>query len=387
MRGVAAARAVDQVIEALSDFPGEVTPWLVGEPCFEPPAVLVEAVERAARQPHYGYSPVAGLDQLRQVVAALHGGSESGLLGPEHVTITHGAKSGLLAVLAALLQPGDRVLVPLPCFPAYPRAVELCGGVVAPVVRGLERHDWSSVELDGLLDPTARALILASPCNPSGATLSAAAAEALVAFCRRHGIVLISDEAYEAFRYEPASVATPALFDPERRTVVQLRSFSKTYAVCGWRVGSVIASPELSRRIAAAQGGLINPPNTLAQMALCSVAGVPSAYFEHNRRLVRSRLELLSSMLRGCGLGAEVPQGGFYLWIDLREALAAVGLRDALQLCVELAASAGVGLWPGEDYMAPGWARLSAVAPAEAGLERANERLERGVLKLLRGRG
>ncbi len=373
-------RALDRVLEALNAHPDPDRSWLVGSPWFEPPDELRRAMQSAASATSFDYPPPQGLAELRAAVAELH--RRDGLtLEPENVVITHGAKSGLLAVFGCVLQPGDEILHPVPCYPAYPAAVTALGGTPVAVPHEDGRSLFEPAAIEARITPRTRALVLSSPANPTGATLTGDQARELVELCREHGLRLVCDEAYEAFRFAPDTDHLPAHWDPDLETVVQVRSFSKTYALCGWRIGYVAADATLIRRLTAWQSALLNPPNSIAQQALISAPAVSPSFFQEAGRRVRNRLDELVAVLAGAGLGTELPQGGFYVWADVRSRLAATGHSNTADWCADLARRHGVGLWPGEDFLAPGWVRASAVACADPDWESALGRLG-GALRL-----
>jgi aspartate aminotransferase len=373
-------RTLDHVLEALNDHPDPDRSWLVGSPWFEPPDELRRAMQSAASATSFDYPPPQGLAELRAAVAELH--RRDGLaLEPENVLITHGSKSGLLAVFGCLLQPGDEILHPAPCYPAYPAAATALGETPVAVPHDDGRSLFEPAALEASITPRTRALVLSSPANPTGATLTSGQARELVELCREHGLRLVCDEAYEAFRFAPDTDHLPAHWDPDFETVVQVRSFSKTYALCGWRIGYVAADATLIRRLTAWQSALLNPPNSIAQQALISAPAVSPSFFQEAGRRVRNRLDELVAVLAGAGLGTELPQGGFYVWADVRSRLAATGHSNTADWCADLARRHGVGLWPGEDFLAPGWVRASAVACADPDWESALGRLG-GALRL-----
>jgi aspartate/methionine/tyrosine aminotransferase len=344
-------RALDEVIAALQRYRGEAIDLLVGEPCFEPPAAILSAFARTAGEPVSGYGPPAGLWQLRSVLAEWAGGPA---VDPQQLVVTHGAKGGLLALLAALVEPGDEVIHPLPCYPAYPAMVRRFGGVPVGVAEtGAGFAGWSRAVAEVLGDRT-RAVVLSSPSNPSGSILTAGELESVVELCAVHGVRLILDEAYDAFRFDDGAVET--VRDRPGETLVRVGSASKSLALCGWRMGWVVADAELATRVAVAQAALVNPPATPPQRALLALREVPGAYFEANRLEVRRRMEALAGAMRAAGFDAALPAGGFYLWIDVRDRLE--GGSSAVW-CERLAEEHGIGFWPGEDYGCPGFVRLA----------------------------
>jgi aspartate/methionine/tyrosine aminotransferase len=147
--------------------------------------------------------------------------------------------------------------------------------------------------------------------------------------------------------------------------VVQVRSFSKTYGVCGWRIGYVATEANLSRRVADWQAAVLNPPNTPAQLALAAAPSVPAGFSTRVRSEVHERVLEVHRTVSEAGLRATLPEGGFYVWADVRSLLAASGHDSTLGWCEDLARRNGLGLWPGEDYLAPGWVRVAAVAASD----------------------
>jgi len=378
-------RALDAVLEALAAHPDPDRSWLVGSPCFEPPAVLRRALQPAAATRTFGYPPPEGLAELREAVVELHR-RQALALDPQQILVTHGAKGGLLAVFGCLLEPGDEILIPSPCYPAYPAAVAAFGGTPVIVSSNDGRSAVDAGAVEGSITPRTRALVLSSPANPSGATLSGDQARELIELCREHEIRLVCDEAYEAFRFAPDADRLPAHFDPGLETVIQVRSFSKTYALCGWRIGYMAADPAFIKSLTTWQSALLNSPNSIAQRALVSALLVPPSFFEEVRKVVRTRLDRLTAVLTSAGLAAEPPQGGFYVWADARPVLAATGHATTADWCTDLARRRGIGLWPGEDYLCPGWVRASAVACPETDWETSLDRLGIALHSLTDGR-
>lgn len=347
-------RALDSIAAGLRRFPGEKIDLLVGEPCFEPPVEIQAAFQGTAGDPASGYGPPAGLTDLRKVLAGWRDGANG---DHEGVLITHGAKAGLLALLAGLVEPGDEVIHPLPCYPAYPAMIRRLGGVPVGVA---ESGDGFSGWSDGVLaaaGPRTRAVVLSSPSNPSGAVIDGDDLSALVHLCRERGLRLILDEAYAAFRYD-RDPFDPGVVDPDCRTLVRVHSASKSLALCGWRIGWIIADADLAGKIAGVQGALINPPATPPQRAMLALPEVPESYFEANRRAVHERLRAMVEAVQRAGCAAAMPAGGFYLWVDIRDRLGPEA-PDSAAWCERLAEEHGVALWPGEDYGAPGRIRFA----------------------------
>lgn len=367
-------RAVDAITAALAAYDSRSFAWLVGEPCFDPPPELSEALVRAAASPTFHYPPQEGVPALREVLAERHI-AEGHATSPDQVAVTSGAKGGLLALLATLLEPGDELIHPRPCYPAYPAIANRLGArPIAVAEHGTGFADWSDAVADAISKRT-RAVVVASPSNPTGTTLDAAEAEPLVALCRRRGIRLICDEAYVDFRFAPHRHTLPAAFDPDRATVIQVRSASKSWALCGWRLGWIVADAALVTNVARTHAALLNPASGPIQAALCELPKVPTHYLELARSKVAGRIDGLCSALEGIGIEVRRPEGGFYLWLGPPDQIGAERVRDTVRWAVDFARRTGIGLWPGEDFGAAGHVRIAVTAPPDSDWHSAVETL------------
>ncbi len=346
-------RALDGVVAALRRWPGQAVDLLVGEPCFEPPVEIRNAFGRISGDSASGYGPPGGLAELRAVLANW---VDPDRADSRRVMVTHGAKGGLLVLLAAMIEPGDEVIHPLPCYPAYPAMVRRFGGVPVGVAERGGGFAGLSEQVTAAAGPRTRAVILSSPSNPSGTTVDGGELAALVGVCANRGIRLILDEAYSAFVFGDGAADSAAVDDGS--TLIRVGSASKSLALPGWRVGWIVADRDLVARATSVQSAMLNPPATPPQQAMLALPEVPESYFAANREAVRERLRAMSEAVRQAGLDAAEPAGGFYLWVDIRERLDPQD-PDSAAWCECLAEERGVGLWPGEDYGTPGWVRLA----------------------------
>jgi aspartate/methionine/tyrosine aminotransferase len=370
-------RAIDAVVAALAAHPDPPISWIVGEPCFEPPPELAAALARAAGSPAFHYPAHNGLPALREILAARFD-EEGQRTTPDQITITSGAKCGLLALFATLLEPGDELIHPQPFYPAYPAmATRLGARPVAVAERDGDFYGWAE-DVARHISPRTRAVVLASPSNPTGATLDPAEAKTLFELCSTHGIRLICDEAYTDFRFTADRHALPADLDPDRSTVVRVRSASKSWALCGWRLGWITADALLAARVARTHSSLLNPASGPAQAALCALPEVAEDYLAEARSMVAKRIDEICSALGRAGLSVKRPEGGFYLWLRVED-LDPDGTADTVAWAVEVARRSGVGLWPGGDFGGPGHVRIAVTAPSEQNWQASVQRLT-GVL-------
>jgi aspartate aminotransferase/aminotransferase len=288
----------------------------VGEPGFPTPQHIVQAAERAMEQGFTKYTPNAGLLSLRQqIVLKLR--TANGLdVGTQNVVVTTGAVGGLATALMAILEPGEEVLIPDPGWPNVEMMVT-CSHAV-PRLYPLYAGDgfWPRIEvLEELVTSRSKAMVINSPCNPTGAVFSVELVEDLVDFAVRHDLYLIADEVYEQLVFEAEHVS-PARFDPDGR-VVGVHSFSKTYAMTGWRVGYAAASEEVAALIAKLQEPYFSCASSVSQKAAEAALAGPQECVSQMKEEYREHRDLAARMLADGGLGFVKPAGAFYTMVDI----------------------------------------------------------------------
>ena len=334
----------------------------VGEPDFPTPEHVVEAAHEAARAGHTRYAPNAGLPDLREALAekvARRNGYEA---RPEQVVVTQGGIQALYLVLRALLEPGDEVLLPDPAWPNFRMIAHLLGARVLsyPLVAGgdfLPRLE----DLERLVTPRTRAILVNSPSNPLGTVLPRELVEALLAFARRQGLWFISDEVYDEVVFDDVFVSAGAVADPGDR-LVSVYSFSKVYAMTGWRVGYLVAPPDVAKLLTGMQEPIISCVNTPAQLAaLAAISGPQDIVREMSGAYRARRGELLEILARG-DLPSSQPSGAFYVWTDVSEA----GL-PSMDLARSLIEREHVAVAPGSAFgeLGEGYVRLSLASSRE----------------------
>jgi aspartate aminotransferase len=350
-----------------------------GEPDFASPPVAVEAAKRALDAGLTRYTAAAGLPELRRGLArryqALGAPWEAG-----QVVVTVGAKAALFELAMALFEEGDEVIIPSPCWVSFPEQVRLAGAeavlVPAKAADGFALH---AEPLLAAIGPKTRAIIVNSPCNPTGGVISAPELERLVAGAAERGVLLVADETYDQFVYDGggfASAAPLAARFPE--TVVLVGSFSKTWAMTGWRLGWVLAPPEIVDAVLRVQGHATSNATSFAMAgALAALDEPPSAMAERlaeyqlRRDLVAERLGAMA------GVSCPPPKGAFYAFPDVSGCYDEA-LPGSLAMARWLLDEARVAVVPGEAFYADAHLRLSfACSRAELarGLDRIGEAL------------
>ena len=357
---------IREIVNLVLERGADVLRLEIGEPDFSTPAHIVEAGHLAALA-GARYTQSAGTLQLREAISAklkLVNGLDC---PPPQVIVCQGAVQGCSAVLAALLSPGDEVLIADPAWPNYEMLVLLHGAVPVRYQTPPERGFLPSLdEIERLVSPRTRALVVNTPANPTGAVFPPDLVAGLVELAGRHDLVLLADEVYDELIFEGAA-ANAASLDPER--VVGLYSFSKTYAMTGWRIGYVAAPEWLAPSLWKLQEPLISCVSEVSQAAAVAALEGPQDCVAEMRDAYRRRRDLVVGMLVDAGIEVTRPHGAFYLMLPF--AAGVDGRLAALDLVEH-----GVSVAPGSAFgeAARGHARIS-LASSEQVLGEAVERI------------
>jgi aspartate aminotransferase len=354
-----------------------------GEPDFPTPPHIVAAAQQAATDPrNHRYSPAAGLPELRAAVAETVTGETGLAVASDQVTITNGAKGAVFGAMAALLEPGDEVLLPSPYWVSYPAAASLFGATVTTVPTTAEDGFRLTPDmLEAARTDRTKMVVFCSPGNPTGVVHTAEEVAAIGEWAVAHGVWVLSDDIYRSFVYGDASftsiaAAVPALAD---RCVV-VDGVSKTFAMTGWRVGWLIGPPEVARAVARLQAhSTSNVSNVSQRAALAAITGPQHRVDEMRAAFDTRRRTMLEMLSKIDGLVCVEPQGAFYVFPDVTGLLGRpVGDRrpgTSLELAGALLEEVQIAVVPGEAFGAPGHIRLS-FALGDADLVEGLERLQ-----------
>jgi aspartate/methionine/tyrosine aminotransferase len=335
----------------------------LGEPSFPTPEHIRRAAFDAMERGRTRYTPTAGLPELREAVrdkVARVNGVERELEG---VMVTPGSGAALFLAMRTLLEAGDGILVPDPGWANYHSAVTSLGlrEVAYPLRPPSFVPDLDEVER--LADGGVRAIVVNFPANPTGAVADAAWVEDLCRLAERRDLWIVSDEAYDQLVFDGEAVS-PARYAPERAVVTY--SFSKTYAMTGWRLGYVAAAPEVTRwlvRLAEQIWQSVNEPTQWAGLAALRGDQTPVATM---RDAYRRRRDLAVDTAQAEGLRCFSPRGAFYLMVDIGPAG-----RPSREFAIELLERERVAVVPGTAFgsVAEGMVRLSLAASEESIVE------------------
>ena len=356
----------------------DVIALTLGEPNFDTPDYIKEAAKKALDEGYTHYSPNAGMDVLRQAVAAKYQSYWDGYKAA-NVVVTVGALEGLTLTMLALLNPGDEILVPDPCFANYYGQAMIAGMTAKPVPTFEENgFNMTAADVEKCITPKTKAIILNSPCNPTGAVMSKEEVEAVAQIVKKYDLWVFSDEPYEALVYDGVTAYSMAQVDEVRDHVVVLNSFSKSYSMTGWRVGYLLLpDAAYTPKFAALQEGLVSCVSSFSQVAcaeaLKSTECVKSMLAEYTRR----RDILVDGINAIPGFSCAKPKGSFYAFVNIK----AFG-KTSQEFAEELIAGARVICVPGTAFGPGGEGYLRLVfANSDENLKEAVRRIDAYVRK------
>jgi aspartate aminotransferase len=338
----------------------------VGEPDFDTPANVREAGKRAIDAGKSKYSAVAGIVELRRAIAEQSTRERGVETTADRVVVAVGAKGALLNFALAALEPGDEAVIPAPYWVSYPEQVRLVGATPVFVPSTLEAG-WriTPAALRSALSPRTKAVILCSPCNPTGAAYSPEHLAALADVLRGHDCWIVTDEIYGKLVYDGFAQRSLVSLAPDlaERTVI-IDGASKTYAMTGWRVGWSIAPAAITRAMDMIQSQGPTSAATMAQYAVLEALSTPPADLEQMRVAFAERRDRLVEGLRALpGVRCSMPEGAFYAFPDVSPWVGrrAGGrtLENDTAVASWLLEAAHVAVVPGGAFGAPGHLRLS----------------------------
>lgn len=345
----------------------------VGEPDFDTPPAIVEAATRALRDGQTHYTHSLGLLELREAIAAWYHTHYGVSISPEQIIVTSGSSPAILLVLAALLDPGDEIILSDPRYACYPNFIRLCEGVTVDVpVDAAEGFQYTADKVIPYLTPRTKAILINSPANPTGTLLP----PAQMARIAELGPLVISDEIYHGLVYEGRAQSILEYTD----RAFALNGFSKLFAMTGWRLGYVIAPPDFVRPLQKIQQNLFISAGAFVQYA--GIAALQQAWPEAQRmvRLYDQRRRVMLAGLRDIGFGIHYePTGAFYVFADARR----FG-SDSYALAFDILEHAKVAVAPGVDFgsRGEGYLRISyanALDKIDEGLRRLKGYLVDGI--------
>lgn len=349
----------------LADGMEDVVSFTVGEPDFNTPAHVVDAAVEALRTGKHHYTPNAGILPLREAISEYYVRSRGLQYRPEtEIIATAGGMEALLLTMLTILNPGDAFLLSDPCWTNYSRQIEICSArpVFVPVDAA---HDFTFAPeaLEKAITPETKGFLVNSPANPTGGIAGRKALEQLAEIAVRHDLYVISDEVYSELLYEGNTFTSIAALPGMKERTIIVNSFSKTYAMTGWRVGYALGPQHIISQMVKLQENVAACVNTAAQYgALAALTGSQAPVAEMLETYSQRRSYILDAFSRINGLTCFAPQGAFYAFVDI----SATGM-DAEVFAKDLLQKVRVIVVPGEAFGESGkrYVRLSFATSME----------------------
>ncbi|GAB4259372.1 MAG: pyridoxal phosphate-dependent aminotransferase [Deferrisomatales bacterium] len=358
-----------------------------GEPDFDTPAHIVDAAVDAVRAGDTRYTPVGGTPELKKAICAALERDYGRRYEPAQVTVSCGAKHTLFNLFLALLDEGDEVVVPAPYWVSYPEQIRVAGGT--PVVvetREADGFRLTPQALEGALTRRTRALVINSPCNPTGAMYSREDLAALAEVLQGRDVLVVSDDIYHKLVYDGARFASLLHAAPDlSERVVVVNGVSKTYAMTGWRIGYAAGPAPLIQAMEKLQSQSTSNPTSFAQKgAVAALTGSQECVAQMVAAFEQRRQVLVDGLNGLPGVRCTLPQGAFYAFPNVSELFGrrfrGEPLADSFAVARFFLDQARVAVVPGAPFGAEGHMRLSYATSLDAireGIARMGAALDR----------
>ena len=336
----------------------------IGEPDFDTPEGIRQAAWAALQQGQTHYAPNQGTQDLREAIAAYET-RRGNVTSPREVLVTVGSSQALFTALLGILNPGEEVIVPVPAFSLYETIITVAGGKMVPLDISATDFQIDAAALNRLITPKTKAIVLNSPNNPTGGILNRQSLEAVKQAVLGKPIFIVSDNVYSALSYAPCPDLS--LDGALKEQLLLCQSFSKPYAMTGWRLGYLVCPEYVMERLLLLSAGMIAAVPTFVQAAGVAALREDVAPM---REVYRRRRDYVTARLDAMGLRYPQPQGAFYVFPDIRK----FGLSsDAF--CQRLIQQGKLAAVPGSCFGVEGFLRLS-YCYREQELEKGMDRLD-----------
>ncbi|MGA8054288.1 MAG: pyridoxal phosphate-dependent aminotransferase [Burkholderiales bacterium] len=366
----------------------DIISFCIGQPDFHTPTNVQDAAVRAIREGRHGYTPSAGIPELREAAARYLGAMRGLAIAPEHVVVGSGAKPFIAHTILSTTDHGvgDEVIYPNPGFPIYESQIKACGAVPVPLaLKEARDFAFDPAELEERITRRTKLLILNSPHNPTGGILTRADLEAIAAILRRHPQVWVyADEIYSRLVHTGEFHSIASLSGMYERTIIS-DGASKTWAMTGWRIGfasNPVLAPEFTRWVTNTD----SCASHVSQWAAVEAIVGPQDAAEAMKHSFRERRDLIVRLLNEVpGVTCRIPGGAFYAWPNVTEACRMIGVADSEEFRKRLLYDAGVAVLADIHFGAriPGEGQhiRFSYAASKAAIERGVERMAEFVRK------
>ncbi len=371
--------AAMQAAEAMRSAGVDVVDLGAGEPDFDTPQNIKDAATEAMRAGKTKYTPTAGTRDLQKAIIGMYQRDFGAAYERNEVMATSGGKQALFNAVVSLINPDDEVLIPRPFWVTFPEIVTFARGRSVLIETEENAFVLTADMVRKAITPKTKLIILNSPSNPSGRVIPPAEFKAIMEIVAEHDLYAISDECYLRFVYPPATVFSAASLRPElRRRLCIAGSFSKTYAMTGWRIGYSLANAEWTRAMLKVQGHSTSNSSSISQAAASEALNGPQESVATMLAEYTQRREwLLSALNELPGLSCAQPEGAFYAFPDVRNCLKGT-LRTSEDFANELLEKEQTVVTDGAGFGAEGFIRISYATSLD-GLQEGVKRIRRVV--------
>ncbi len=377
-----ATLAAMQAADALRAQGVSVFDFGAGEPDFDTPDNIKRAAEEAMQAGRTKYTATGGTRDFQQSIIDFYERDFGINYQRSEVMASSGGKQAIFNAVVSLINPGDEVLIAKPYWVTFPEVVVFAGGT--PVYIETEETGFvlSAEQVERAITPRTKLIILNSPSNPSGRVIPPAEFERIMEVLERHGVYVVSDECYLRFVYPPAKVFSAATLPPELRSRLCIAgSFSKTYAMTGWRIGYALASPEWTRAMLKVQGHSTSNPNSIAQSAaVAALNGPQDSVTAMLAEYTARRGWLLKALREIPGVTCNEPEGAFYAFPSVKKYLGGE-IKTSADFALRLMNEEHTVVTDGAGFGAEGYLRISYATSMDQ-LEQGIERLKNFVTRL-----
>ena len=360
----------------------------VGEPDFGTPENICEAGIKAIKDQRTKYTTVSGINELKDAICAKLARDNGLSYEPSQITVGTGAKQSLLNCILTIIDPGDEVIIPKPCWVSYIEMVKLAGGV--PVFVACKEDEEFALDIEAVkaaITPKTKAVLFNTPNNPTGAVYSEESLRQLAALAKEHDFYLIADEVYEKLIYDGYkhfSVASVSE-DAYNRTVI-INGISKAYSMTGWRIGFAAGPKDVIKGMNSLQGHATSNASSISQYAAVEAFNGPQESIELMRQEFYKRLQYVLGRLRAMpGVTCAGSHGAFYLMPNVKsfygKSYNGKVIKDSFDLSDYLLDEARIALVPGAAFEAPDNLRISYSNSME-NLTKALDQMEAALAKL-----
>jgi aspartate aminotransferase len=372
--------SIDAMAKKLKQEGRDVVGFGAGEPDFDTPENIRNAAKKALDMGLTRYTPAAGMPELRSAIAQRFYNKYSLSYEPDDIVVSNGGKHALFNVFAAILNPGDEVLIPVPYWVTYPELVRMSDGVPA-FVQTDPSMKATADDIRRALSSKTKVLILNTPSNPSGTVYARWELEEIAAVALEADIIVVSDEIYDELVYDGEHVSIASLGPAIKENTIVVNGLSKAYAMTGWRIGYTASNRQVAKVMGAYQSHATSNPNSIAQYAGIEALRGPQDSIVQMKHAFDRRRKLLCKLINDIdGLSCEMPGGAFYVMMNISgikgKIYDGVPINTSLEFAEALLKHTLTAVVPGAAFGADDYVRLSYAMKDEnivKGLERIKE--------------